>query len=303
MVKPFVSVIIPLYNAEQFIYETLDSVGNQTYENWECIIVDDGSTDQSFEVVQNYCLKNNKFKLFKRPDSYKSGGSGARNYGFDISKGQFIQWFDSDDVMHPSMLERKVSLFSEINHAIICQTVPFKDTIKNVVGKPTAISSENSFVDFFSGKITYYTPGPMWKKSFLQDVNLRFNEDLLNIQEWEFYCRILLQENLKVDYIKEALIYYRKHENSIWGRGRSETKIMSEFNGARTVYDMSTKYRSEISGFYFQRVCKLYVELRGVEHSKKRINELKEEMYKSYILLPFKIRNFFKFIKYYYLNK
>ncbi|SDH02315.1 glycosyltransferase family 2 protein [Winogradskyella thalassocola] len=302
MVEPLVSIIIPLYNAEHLICQTLDSINNQTYSNWECLIIDDGSTDYSFKVASTYCLTNNRFKVFKRPNTYKSGGSGSRNYGLDISHGDFIQWFDSDDLMHPSMLEEKLKMISEDKHAVICQTIQFRDDIKNIVGEPTAIRSENKFIDFFSGKITYYTPGPLWRKSFLNDINLRFNENLLNIQEWEFYCKILLLDNINIDYINKPLIYYRKHTESIWGKERSASKILSEFYGVRSVYEMAIQQRKEIVQVYFQRQCRLLVELRKADPSNANISEVKHEVFQSFFSMSFNIKNFLKFVKYYYLN-
>jgi glycosyltransferase involved in cell wall biosynthesis len=94
--KPLVSIIIPTYNRAHLISETLDSVLAQTYKNWECIIVDDGSNDNTDEVVSEYVKKNNRFKFYHRPDEHLPGGNGARNYGFKMSKGEYVNWLDDD---------------------------------------------------------------------------------------------------------------------------------------------------------------------------------------------------------------
>jgi glycosyltransferase involved in cell wall biosynthesis len=99
--QPLVSVIIPTYNRAHLIGETLDSVVIQTYENWECIIVDDGSSDNTDEVVGKYVKGDTRFKYYHRPEEHLQGGNGARNYGFKMSQGDYIQWFNSDDLMHP----------------------------------------------------------------------------------------------------------------------------------------------------------------------------------------------------------
>lgn len=88
--EPLVSIIIPTYNRAHLIGETLDSVLAQTYENWECIVVDDGSTDHTDEVMAEYCAKDSRFRYFHRPDTHKPGGNGARNYGFLMSRGEFV---------------------------------------------------------------------------------------------------------------------------------------------------------------------------------------------------------------------
>ncbi len=86
----------------------------QTYQNWECIVVDDGSTDRTKTVVQGYVKKDTRFILVDRPETHQPGGNGARNYGFEISKGDYIQWFDSDDLMQPDFLSEKINSLKRI---------------------------------------------------------------------------------------------------------------------------------------------------------------------------------------------
>jgi glycosyltransferase involved in cell wall biosynthesis len=82
-----VSIIIPLYNRENLILETLESIKVQTYSNFECIIVDDGSTDNGIKLVKNFLNDDNRFKLFERPSNVKKGGNSCRNIGFLKSSG------------------------------------------------------------------------------------------------------------------------------------------------------------------------------------------------------------------------
>lgn len=105
--EPLVSVITPAFNAERFIHETIESVLAQTYNNWEMIIVDDCSTDNTKQIVQSYAAKDNRIKLFTLD---KNSGSGvARNKAMDESKGRFIAFLDSDDMWLPEKLERQIS--------------------------------------------------------------------------------------------------------------------------------------------------------------------------------------------------
>src|SRR5690606_34809029 len=107
--SPLVSIIIPTYNRAHLISETLDSVLAQTYTNWECIVVDDGSTDATEALLHDYMEKDKRFQYHKRPVNHLPGGNGARNYGFNQSQGEFIQWFDSDDLMVSEKLELQVN--------------------------------------------------------------------------------------------------------------------------------------------------------------------------------------------------
>src|SRR5690606_11844101 len=120
--QPLVSIIIPTYNRAHLISETLDSVLAQTYTNWECIVVDDGSTDATEALLHGYMEKDSRFQYHKRPDRHLPGGNGARNYGFELSQGEYIQWFDSDDVMLPGFLDKKVELFKDDIDLVICSS-------------------------------------------------------------------------------------------------------------------------------------------------------------------------------------
>src|SRR5690606_37985604 len=108
--EPLVSIIIPTYNRAHLIGETLDSVLAQTYTNWECIILDDGSTDNTTEVVQGYLDKDPRFQYHHRPADRPKGANACRNYGFEVSKGEYVNWFDDDDVMFNSKIEVQLNV-------------------------------------------------------------------------------------------------------------------------------------------------------------------------------------------------
>jgi len=105
MLDKLVSIIIPTYNRGSLIAESLDSILNQSYQNWECIIIDDGSSDNTFDVVNPYVIKDKRIKILNRPDFKPKGANACRNYGLSLSKGDFVLWFDSDDIIHPNCLE------------------------------------------------------------------------------------------------------------------------------------------------------------------------------------------------------
>ena len=86
-----ISVITPTYNRADLISETIKSIINQSYKDWELILVDDGSTDNTLEVVETY-LKDERISLYHRPQERPAGGNAARNYGFELSKGNYVKW-------------------------------------------------------------------------------------------------------------------------------------------------------------------------------------------------------------------
>lgn len=212
--NPLVSIIIPTYNRAHLIKETLESVITQIYINWECIVVDDGSTDNTEEIFKHYILKDKRIKFHKRPSNLPKGGNSCRNYGFELSNGEFIQWFDSDDLMLPNYISEKVNCFTDELDMVICtgfywypltNEKKFYDLrIKNFL-----------FYDFVFWKASVLTPSVLFKKEYLLGKEL-FNNKITRGQEFEFFSRLffdLKQENFYL--MNKPLFLYRQHLDSI----------------------------------------------------------------------------------------
>lgn len=215
---PLVSIIIPTYNRAHLIGETLDSVLAQTYTNWECIIVDDGSTDHTDEVVGAYVQKDARFKYFHRPDTHLPGGNGARNYGFLQSKGEYINWFDSDDLMYPEKLEKKVQSFKTHKVDLVVSKSEYFNSDKETYGY-NFISEDINFESFSMGNVTWITNDFMIRREIA--LQTTFNENLRAGQEYNYVCKVLLLTD-NVFFINEVLTNRRYHEGSIGVKRRSE---------------------------------------------------------------------------------
>jgi len=111
--KPLVSIITPCYNGEKYVAQTIESVLNQTYENFEMIIVDDISTDKSVEIIKEYINKDSRIKLIELTE--KQGASGARNTALREAKGKYIAFLDSDDLWEKDKLEKQIKFMQENN--------------------------------------------------------------------------------------------------------------------------------------------------------------------------------------------
>ena len=98
-----ISVIVPAHNAEEHLSESLDSLVNQTFRDFEVIIINDGSTDQTHNIIDDYCMKYSNFKSFTQSNS---GVSGARNKGINEASGEYVTFLDSDDLYSPNALEK-----------------------------------------------------------------------------------------------------------------------------------------------------------------------------------------------------
>ena len=112
--EPLVSIITPLYNCEKYIEETILSVINQTYKNWEMIIVDDCSKDKGVEIVEKYQRLDSRIKLYK--NEINLGGAGTRNKCIEKAKGKYIAFLDSDDLWKKEKLEKQISFMEKNNY-------------------------------------------------------------------------------------------------------------------------------------------------------------------------------------------
>ncbi|MCM2302637.1 MAG: glycosyltransferase [Flavobacteriaceae bacterium] len=214
---PTLSVIIPTYNRAHFISETLNSIIAQTYLNWECIIVDDYSSDNITQVVKPFLL-DKRFSYYKRPKNLMKGANSCRNYGFEKSKGDYIHWLDSDDIIHPDCYKTCLNILIE-NDFDFCRferEVFFNnfDKIKlenNNAARDSFLIDILKFEQILTNEIPFNTCNVIWKKSSIGKE--RFNERIVYADEWEYYLR-LISNNLKGISISLIFLFARKHQDS-----------------------------------------------------------------------------------------
>jgi glycosyltransferase involved in cell wall biosynthesis len=189
--NPLVSIIIPTYNRAHLIGETLDSVLAQTYKNWECIVVDDGSTDDTLEVIQKYIAKDSRFFFFSRPETKVNGASSSRNYGLSQSKGELIVFLDSDDWLLPNCLSQRVK-FMSANSALNFMVFPMFTKGSDTVLKAKNIPFCDDYLrEFLSYKLYWGIMCTTWKKKALLTLE-GFNENYPRLNDPEIHIRGML---------------------------------------------------------------------------------------------------------------
>src|SRR5690606_22719098 len=211
--SPLVSIIIPTYNRAHLIAETLDSVLAQAYTNWECIVVDDGSEDNTDGVLKTYCDKDARFKYVHRPDTHKPGGNGARNYGLKKAIGEFVMFFDSDDLMTPNHLEVKMNALQQTDFDYVITKTKYFDSLdmymeekyKNI---KTHLSAENYIIQY----INWLTPDVCMKTDLAK--TLYFNEEMQSGQEYNYFSKLVLQ-SVNAIYLEAFVTVRRQHQSSI----------------------------------------------------------------------------------------
>lgn len=221
-----VSVIIATYNYSQYIEETLDSLLWQTFEKWECIIIDNGSNDQTLKVIQPYLNKDGRFKYYYISHSTTSE---ARNFGLKKSNGKFIQFLDADDLLSPGKLLSQIEylIANPDTDLVYSDSLYFDDSDKkriqirktrnrdSIDDKITYSGRSWDLLSMMNSRNIWTICSPLFRKSILSTSGL-FNPQLNWVEDWEFYFRIIAQ-NIQVKYIENetSTCLIRVHQRSL----------------------------------------------------------------------------------------
>lgn len=234
---PLVSIIIPTFNRANLIEKTLKSLDNQIYPNIEIIVIDDGSQDRTREIVLGFSAKYKQITYKKRPENLPKGPGSCRNYGVSISVGEYIQFFDDDDVAHPEMISRKMKAILLNNSDVSVSKLNIIEHVNNSNIQQNTIYSTNLISDYFQHKIAWFVCGPLWKKTCL---NEKFDTEIIMFDDWDFNIRNLYHDP-KIEYIDEALVDYIKRVNNSITTIQNELKINSEFSATKKQYYLLKK--------------------------------------------------------------
>lgn len=182
-----ISIVIPTYNREHIIHKTLDSVMHQTYQDWECIIVDDHSTDETKEVIQEYIQNDHRFRYIL--NERKKGAQGARNTGIVHANGEWICLFDSDDIMYPNYLEMMDAAIDDSTDVVVCKALIRHAGIEQEDDRLDAIYSNNYHRDLLRLECYVAYDVTIIRKEKLLTIGL-LDENCPSTQEWDTHIRL-----------------------------------------------------------------------------------------------------------------
>jgi glycosyltransferase involved in cell wall biosynthesis len=229
---PLVSVIIPAYNAAQYIGETLQSVMQQTINDFEIVIVDDGATDNQKEVITAFVEKDSRVKYIYQSHQ---GVSAARNTGFRNSQGKFIAFLDSDDVWLPKNLEVKLKKLERENIGLVHSDASVIDAHSNDVDT-TLTGMEGELLDELLLWRGTQIPGPssiLMKRQVIDLVGL-FDENLSTAADKEFFFRVAAK--FRIGRIEQTTWKYRVHTNNMHKNiSRMESDVLFMYEKARNL--------------------------------------------------------------------
>ncbi len=218
--KQLISVVIPAYNVEQYIEDCIDSVRNQTHDQLEIIIVDDGSTDSTGRKCDNKATLDNRIKVIHKPNG---GLSSARNAGIDNASGDYICFVDGDDIVHPEFAERLLSAIDKADlDCAYCEFEKFDDKASfhnSDIHHDSFLYNRNEVLMMLADveNKSRVTATLVWNKLYKKDLfnNLRFING--KIHEDEFIIHRVIGKCTKIGYLNFPGYYYRTRSDSITG--------------------------------------------------------------------------------------
>lgn len=205
--KDVVSIIIPSYNCKDYLIEAVNNCLEQTYKKLEIIIVDDGSTDGTREIIEKNFNHSNIIYFYKP----NGGLSSARNAGLKIATGEFVQFLDADDLLISNKIEKQVEFLKSNTDifGVYCGTKYFKKSIDNVVFKNFIKHKGEIYKYLALGN--FITVNSMLSRRM---ENFYFDEKLRSLEDWDYWVRIS-ELGKKISYIDEFLCYVRLHDNNM----------------------------------------------------------------------------------------
>ena len=275
-----VSIIMPSFNKAKYISEAINSVISQTYTNWELIIVDDYSNDDSQEIISSFASKFDNIKTHFNPEN--KGANYCRNFGIENAKGSYIVFLDADDLLAIHCIEDRMNVMNKNNTLDFCVFTMgvFNKKIgdSDLEWKPT---SKSPLTDFLFHQLPWAIPQPIWKTDFLCSLD-GFNQDFVRMQDVELHTRALLIENvLYKQIVAKPDCYYRIDE---------DRKIFNAFNFISLRIDSTILYvqrfnflpmkqRKYLIGTIYETFLQLVYVLKKQQITKVEFEMLKKKLF------------------------
>ena len=207
-----VSVIMPAYNVEKYLAESIESVRKQTYERWELIIVDDDSEDGTYALAEKYSRQDGRIRCFTKTND---GVSAARNFGMEQARGEYISFLDADDLWHQDFLGEMLAKISRGGDFVYARTEEFfEDGRRNLVGPEDCVRGRlEAFIHKTDElRLRFHISAMLIRKSLIDGYGLSFPPGIKHSEDTSFFIQILCVA--EADFVPKVLSYYRRREAS-----------------------------------------------------------------------------------------
>ena len=268
-----VTVIIPVYNVGQYLSRCIQSVINQSYNNMEIILIDDGSTDNSGMICDNYKNIDNRIKVIHKKNQ---GVSVARNIGLDISKGYYISFIDADDYIEKDMIEKLVtSIETAQSDMAICNYYYNKTTNLENIMHVTTVMEKILSKEYFRGFV--------WNKLYKREMidKIRFNDKIYIAEDLLFNCEYLLKCQ-KCSCLNERLYYHCENDTSALNK-KLNSKYLTILDAYERIEKIYKKNYNDIIGNLYIDMLKIACNIiyRNGKHKKDQKLDLTKIYYEK----------------------
>ena len=237
MISYLISILIPNYNKEAYLRGTLDSILAQTYSNWECIIVDDHSTDNSWEIIEEYAKTDSRFKIYKRPNHLAKGGNVCRNCAFTNSIGDFVVFFDSDDLLYPNTLQERVNVISNSDYDFCVSNGVLwngKDKTGLLISNWIQGDVLNAFIKF---EPLWLTQGVTIRRDFIEKNTIEWDEKVPFYQDVLYNLKlVMISKNFSINQ-EVDWIWYVSSKSSLASKTKAVNTYSDNYNLISSFYD------------------------------------------------------------------
>jgi len=277
--NPLVSIIMPAYNAEKFISKSIESVLQQTYQNWELLVVNDGSKDNTSSVVSSF--HDARIKLIEQVNG---GVSKARNTGITNSTGEFIAFLDSDDLWLKDKLEIQVKYLMKNQNIVLSygdylSFIEDRKIIENKQLYPFKIKDLKKRLLVFNFIATL----TVMVKSDVLKATGGFDTELFGPEDWDLWIKI--SQKGSIGYIKENLAMYREHEGGISKNKKRQLNEEYKVINRHILQSNNEILKKYALWFYNLKLANFYF-------SQKKLKKFFNTYFKMIRLIPFKLENF-----------
>jgi len=209
---PLVSVITPVYNREKYLVKCIESILNQTYENFEFIIIDDNSSDLTVNIIKDYLLRDSRIKFLE--NNKNLGATLTFNRGLDIAKGKYIARMDSDDISFPDRFKKQVDIFESWHDLEVLGTgAVLIDHKENEIGRKQFPSNFKKISNIIKTGVPVFDPSVMMRSSTLKEIN-GFDNRLAPADDYHLWLTLFKQKKI-ISNIDDYLIKYRLHDSNL----------------------------------------------------------------------------------------
>lgn len=282
---PAISIIVPVYNAEKYLHRCIDSILSQTFTDFELLLIDDGSTDSSGVICDDYLREDSRVQVFHKENA---GVSSARNLGLDNAKGKWITFVDSDDYVSSNFCE--ILLDNKDEDLVICSFETFGNIIDKCKLKDSYYLKEqlSPTLNEFLLKVHLTMPwGKIFKKSILDLHNIKFPLNISSTEDTIFvYEYILYISSIKTK--SDIVYYYQSIGNGLSSQNISiESAILTINTMCCIINSLEKEYNTNLSYTYYHTVDYIYI--RAMRFVKKNSSTLLQRMHlikKIHLQLP-----------------